>query len=162
MNTDVISQTTASQYLTDTISCNTLWDAFRSHDLRIVTKRFKDDFPEYANIAEELEIECKRFLYAATIVPDVLLVPSTAVDEYWHEFILFTKEYQDFCINVAGRFIHHEPIADDSNDEQFAMTKQILLNLFGSFPSIDLWDGDEAARSKGKGCCGTIRNPERM
>jgi hypothetical protein len=34
--------------------------------------------------------------------------PSAEVDEMWHEFILFTKEYAAFC-DLAGGFIHHNP-----------------------------------------------------
>jgi hypothetical protein len=38
-----------------------------------------------------------------------LSMPSQAVDEAWHEFILFTREYQAFCSGVMGRFVHHVP-----------------------------------------------------
>ncbi|RSM47834.1 hypothetical protein DMA12_07640 [Amycolatopsis balhimycina DSM 5908] len=37
------------------------------------------------------------------------LSPSKAVDIGWHTFILYTREYAEFCDRVAGRFIHHEP-----------------------------------------------------
>ena len=40
-------------------------------------------------------------------------MPSKVVDDAWHEFILFTKEYQDFCIGAYGKarrhFLHHTP-----------------------------------------------------
>ncbi len=36
-------------------------------------------------------------------------MPSQAVDTAWHEFILFTREYQDFCDKAFGRFLHHCP-----------------------------------------------------
>lgn len=36
-------------------------------------------------------------------------MPSQAVDAAWHEFILFTKHYEDFCRHAVGRFIHHTP-----------------------------------------------------
>lgn len=36
-------------------------------------------------------------------------VPSKEVDEAWHEFILFTRQYADYCIKKFGRFIHHVP-----------------------------------------------------
>jgi hypothetical protein len=35
--------------------------------------------------------------------------PSQRIDLAWHEFILFTKDYQAFCLNYFGRFIHHVP-----------------------------------------------------
>ncbi|PML79992.1 hypothetical protein BCT69_02420 [Enterovibrio norvegicus] len=36
-------------------------------------------------------------------------MPSQVVDVAWHEFILFTKEYQLFCDKAFGRFLHHTP-----------------------------------------------------
>ena len=36
-------------------------------------------------------------------------MPSQVVDVAWHEFILFTKEYQVFCHCALGRFLHHTP-----------------------------------------------------
>ena len=36
-------------------------------------------------------------------------MPSQAVDVAWHEFILFTKQYETFCTNAFGRFLHHTP-----------------------------------------------------
>jgi hypothetical protein len=36
-------------------------------------------------------------------------MPSQAADELWHEFILYTKAYGDFCQNAFGRFLHHTP-----------------------------------------------------
>ncbi|WP_102396674.1 glycine-rich domain-containing protein [Enterovibrio norvegicus] len=36
-------------------------------------------------------------------------MPSQVVDVAWHEFILFTKEYQQFCDKAFGRFLHHTP-----------------------------------------------------
>lgn len=38
-----------------------------------------------------------------------LAMPSQAVDDAWHEFILFTRNYQDFCRKGLGRFLHHVP-----------------------------------------------------
>lgn len=36
-------------------------------------------------------------------------MPSQAVDAAWHEFILFTRNYRDFCNKALGRFLHHTP-----------------------------------------------------
>ncbi|MCX7146367.1 MAG: hypothetical protein NT042_09225, partial [Sulfuritalea sp.] len=36
-------------------------------------------------------------------------MPSQAVDDLWHEFILYTKAYDDFCKHAFGRFLHHTP-----------------------------------------------------
>jgi len=36
-------------------------------------------------------------------------MPSQVVDDAWHEFILFTRNYQLFCRKALGRFLHHTP-----------------------------------------------------
>jgi hypothetical protein len=36
-------------------------------------------------------------------------MPSQAADELWHEFILYTRQYQQFCNAAFGRFLHHAP-----------------------------------------------------
>ncbi len=38
-------------------------------------------------------------------------MPSQAADELWHEFILHTRHYQQFCDKAFGRFLHHSPAA---------------------------------------------------
>jgi len=36
-------------------------------------------------------------------------MPSQVVDEAWHNFILFTKDYEVFCNGSLRRFLHHVP-----------------------------------------------------
>ena len=38
--------------------------------------------------------------------------PSKLVDSAWHEFILHTKQYYEYCHNRFGKFIHHVPNMD--------------------------------------------------
>lgn len=35
--------------------------------------------------------------------------PSPLVDIGWHVFLMYTREYAEFCNRVLGRFIHHSP-----------------------------------------------------
>src|SRR5215468_3930080 len=48
-------------------------------------------------------------------------MPSQAADDLWHEFILYTREYQNFCQQAFGGFLHHTPAvvlsADRKNNE---------------------------------------------
>lgn len=39
----------------------------------------------------------------------MVAMPSQAVDDAWHEFILFTRQYDKFCQQAFGRFLHHTP-----------------------------------------------------
>lgn len=36
-------------------------------------------------------------------------MPSQVVDDLWHEYILYTKNYDRFCRQAFGRFLHHTP-----------------------------------------------------
>lgn len=47
-----------------------------------------------------------------------LSMPSQAVDDAWHEFILFTRNYAQFCQRALGRFLHHVPAEAMSSPTQ--------------------------------------------
>jgi hypothetical protein len=36
-------------------------------------------------------------------------MPSQVADDLWHEFILYTREYDTFCRRAFGGFLHHTP-----------------------------------------------------
>ncbi|HET9679461.1 MAG TPA: hypothetical protein VFP95_02735 [Gammaproteobacteria bacterium] len=38
--------------------------------------------------------------------------PVAIIDEMWHMFILFTKDYARFCRQYFGHFIHHVPTTE--------------------------------------------------
>lgn len=50
---------------------------------------------------------------ATCATTDFPLSPSDNVDIGWHTFVLHTRDYADFCHQVAGRFIHHVPLDAD-------------------------------------------------
>lgn len=45
-------------------------------------------------------------------------MPSQVTDELWHEFILYTRHYQQFCRQAFGRFLHHTPAVVLSADKR--------------------------------------------
>lgn len=53
------------------------------------------------------------------------------IDEMWHTFLLFTKDYTNFCKDYFGCFIHHIPETSKNviNEE----TKEENLNIFLSY-----------------------------
>jgi len=38
-----------------------------------------------------------------------LSMPSILVDDMWHELVLHTRDYAEFCEAAIGRFLHHTP-----------------------------------------------------
>lgn len=45
-------------------------------------------------------------------------MPSQVVDDLWHEFILYTRNYEHFCRKGFGRFLHHTPAVVLSSNRQ--------------------------------------------
>ncbi|HYN54267.1 MAG TPA: hypothetical protein VES38_06145 [Methylotenera sp.] len=45
-------------------------------------------------------------------------MPSEVVDDLWHEFILYTRNYERFCKQAFGRFFHHTPAVVLGNDKK--------------------------------------------
>jgi hypothetical protein len=45
-------------------------------------------------------------------------MPSQVADDLWHEFILYTKNYQEFNRRAFNKFLHHTPAAAVSSNAQ--------------------------------------------
>jgi hypothetical protein len=116
-----------------------LWQEILGHDLSVVTKTFTERNPQYADQAEDLELECKRFMYLATVAPNLDIAPTKPIDEYWHQFVLFTEEYEAFCAKFNGYFVHHNPLAGPDHETIFRRTQDMVVKLFGEFKNRALW-----------------------
>ena len=58
------------------------------------------------------------FLAYAVSGKKFVSMPSQVVDDLWHEFILYTKNYQLFCRRAFGGFLHHTPAVVLGSDRQ--------------------------------------------
>ncbi len=57
--------------------------------------------------------------------PDLFMDQGICViDQMWHCFILFTREYADFCDQYLGGFIHHAPSSRSDLEKATAARKQ--------------------------------------
>lgn len=45
-------------------------------------------------------------------------MPSQVADDLWHEFILYTRNYEAFCRKAFGRFLHHTPAVALNQDRR--------------------------------------------
>lgn len=52
----------------------------------------------------------------------VLMVSQSMIlmDEMWHSFILFTRDYQAFCKNYLGFYLNHSPTTKAEKDKNLA------------------------------------------
>jgi hypothetical protein len=50
----------------------------------------------------------KEYFHICSMTNNKLVsMPSQVVDLAWHEFILFTRKYHEFCLSAFGKFLHH-------------------------------------------------------
>jgi hypothetical protein len=92
-----------------------------------VIRRYRKEHDASRQEAEEVFRETLKWLYlchqsaadgadgfACTMTPEL-----EKVDWMWHAFVLFTRDYADFCQRYFGTFIHHVP-AEDEDDAEVA------------------------------------------
>ncbi len=63
---------------------------------------------EYSLVAQGLR---QFFLSYLLCNKQPVAMPSRIADDLWHEFILYTKQYAEFCQQAFGDFFHHTPSA---------------------------------------------------
>lgn len=61
--------------------------------------------------------ELKRFFLLCGVLRGVPMY-SSKVDEVWHEMLMFTREYEQFCKQFTGDTIHHAPHGAEVQPDQ--------------------------------------------
>ena len=118
-----------------------------------VINRYREKMGLSAEEAQELFSDTKKFLYLCGTVPGCWR-PPVQVDEGWHQFILFTRDYQDFCRQWFGRVIHHEPrrVTRSSVGSSVSETIAMARELFGDNLSRNWTSGRNSAECSKSGC----------
>ncbi|MBO9660470.1 MAG: hypothetical protein J7527_16735, partial [Chitinophagaceae bacterium] len=93
---------------------------------------------------EKAILEYKKFMYLAT-VSDSMVSPSPVIDTVWHQHLIFTQSYSQFC-NTTGKFIQHVPSTHNKEDyKKFRQAKEHTIELykknFGNIPA-DIWEAE--------------------
>lgn len=73
-------------------------------------------YPQLSIESVQMAFEQLRLYFRVCLnkQPKRVAMPSRVVDECWHSFICDTRQYQRFCDEVFGDFLHHEAIVDTS------------------------------------------------
>lgn len=76
----------------------------------------------------------KNFLWLNKKYLPQPLVPTREIDEFWHNHILYTKQYMHDCQAIFGFYFHHAPSSPDENPEilvdNFVTTRRLYLAEF--------------------------------
>lgn len=94
------------------------------------------------NFTKQAILEYKKFMYLAA-VSDMMVSPSEIVDTVWHQHLIFTKSYSEFC-TILGKQIQHIPSTHNKEDfQKFKLAKERTAKLyetyFGTQPE-SIWD----------------------
>jgi len=87
--------------------------------------------------------EYRRFL-VLTQVAGTPVCPSDDVDQAWHLHLTRTADYERFCREVLGRFLHHRPAEPGSDEHQrhrgmYVGTLSLYRRTFQSPAPRDVW-----------------------
>ena len=76
----------------------------------------------------------KNFLWLNKKFLPLELVPTREIDEFWHNHILYTREYVKDCYHIFGHYFHHEPASPLGDQEKlitnFQQTEKLYLEEF--------------------------------
>jgi len=91
-----------------------------------VTQAILKAYPHLKQSDTTLVIKALKDYFAIALLADgqMVAMPSQVVDVAWHEFLLFTTEYQEFSDKAFGRFFHHYPFTN--NNTPSSKAKQSL------------------------------------
>jgi hypothetical protein len=87
-----------------------LHPALDYHAPFVIEKLVRDQVVDSDDEGEELFREALRYLVLADSDSSTSWkMYSTRVDEAWHQFVLFTVKYTEFCHEFFGGYRHHAP-----------------------------------------------------
>jgi hypothetical protein len=113
-------------------------EAIEHEDLWFVQERLERKRGLTVEQAAESVDELRRYMGLIGLGYRGLAMVSPTVDQAWHEFILFTREYAAFCHRAFGEFIHHVPrtsrdVASPDGGSRFAAAYE---EVFGARPAV--------------------------
>lgn len=112
----------------------------------LILERFKVNHPNDAHRAEQLFTEMLRYLWLCEKHsvdsknnphhPGLKFIPvmheeMRPIDNMWHEFILVTRDYHEFCNHYFGCYLHHEPDMKQTlaySENEFIESLNLFLN----------------------------------
>lgn len=114
-----------------------------------ILKLYKQNYPNHTLSAEIAFREVLKYLWLTQKHADdlkkatefhelpeqcVMLMSMREVDDMWHEFILFTEDYTDFCLKYFGKYLHHLPNIFDNapmpREEEKLLVQKLLPYIY--------------------------------
>ncbi len=113
-----------------------------------ILKRVQKTTGFSAEKTARLAVELKRYFVLCYLYKNISIPKlSSSVYEALHAFLLFTKDYEYFCKETLGYFLHHIPTTEVEKSarttESAMAAKENFINLytalFGETPNAEIW-----------------------
>lgn len=88
--------------------------------------------------------EYRKFVYLG-ITADFFVTPPKVIDQVWHEHLLFSRGYREFCRDVLRHDFDHNPELLPSTEQtslyeaQFEATLELYHREFNRQPPPEIW-----------------------
>lgn len=108
-------------------------------NLEKVEQRLVSKYSWSEPLAKFATMEYKKFIALQVLTNEHQPMFSVIVDSVWHNHILFTKDYTEFCLEVFGHYLHHEPNDNGKAGNgaiSFDTFEKAYEKHFGSLPKI--------------------------
>jgi hypothetical protein len=109
------------------------------YDLWFIIERVRSKGIIAEHLTDQAVTEFKKYMALVALGYEELGMHSSEVDEIWHNFILFTREYGEFCDRACGHMIHHRPNTSRRPElppTSVATFKDAYSTFFGTIPPI--------------------------
>jgi hypothetical protein len=138
-----------------------LLDRMMAYDHPALRERMQVKYGWSPEKTVELFGEMKKFMYLCA-TNDGAMAPPEDIDEIWHNFILFTGDYADYCQDTVGMFLHHQPLTvaqrAQSDGSMITNTLDAARRAFGDDVPEKYWSFQKIPGSCGPGTCGASTN----
>lgn len=125
-----------------------LWNKIREFDLDApfseygFSTRLADENYWTKYFTVKAIVEYKKFMYLA-VTSELMVSPSEIIDTVWHQHLIYTQSYSDFC-DLIGKNVQHIPSTHNKVDaEKFRLakerTKKLYTESFGEQPK-EIWN----------------------
>lgn len=119
---------------------------------RLVARVVKQTGHESSTAARIMD-QALGFLCLVAAEPEARYSPSPAIDEGWHVFLQYTRQYAEFSERIAGRFIHHSPMDDPGEFSDRNVPDVVAaMQARGMAVDIDLWNEFATGECRGSKC----------
>ncbi len=111
-----------------------------NYDLAPVRERLLREGLLPSTWLDEALFEFRRYLGLRVMKPERLAMLSHPIDVVWHTCLLFSRLYEELCLQAFGEFVHHEPATESGPDPVASWRRfaDAYLRLYGEPPGR-LW-----------------------